>query len=162
MSIDRIGEIMKKGIFFFITLVFFVLGCNNSNKVNLNIIGENASNLKALNALKTEYETKTGIKISYHPYSFDDAFTKANQDFATGSGIYDIVMQYNFSLSSFVRNDYVYKIGDIRNNIPKEKMQFESDLFQNAWHEIGYFKDQNDTSEVKIGYPFATNTMILA
>ena len=162
MSIDRIGEIMKKGIFFFITLVFFVIGCNNSNKVNLNIIGENASNLKALNALKTEYETKTGIKISYHPYSFDDAFTKANQDFATGSGIYDIVMQYNFSLSSFVRNDYVYKIGDIRNNIPKEKMQFESDLFQNAWHEIGYFKDQNDTSEVKIGYPFATNTMILA
>lgn len=140
--------------------------CNNSNQnVELTVLGENSSNLQAMQALKGDYEKQAKIKISYKPNTFEDAFNKANQDFSTQSGQYDIVLQYNFSLSNFVRNKYVYTYDELSNDVTQEEKAFEADIFPNAWKEVGfYYKDPNnpELGMTKIGYPFAANTMLLA
>jgi len=150
----------------FIITTTLLVGCNDltSKKVTLTILGENSSNLQAMQALKGGYEKKNNIKIEFKPNTFEDAFNKANQDFANKTGLYDIVLEYNFSLSSFVRNGYVYNINDLTENIPENQTSFENDLFQNAWQEVGYYyKNPSDPKKgvIKIGYPFASNTMIM-
>jgi multiple sugar transport system substrate-binding protein len=130
----------------------------------LTVLGEASSNLKAMEALKNNYEKENNLKIEFFSYSLEDALTKSNQDFANGTGLYDIVLQYNFSLSSFVRNNYVYNIDTLMKGLNVD-VSFEKDLFPNAWYEVGYYyKDPNNPQEAeiqKIGYPFATNTMLL-
>jgi multiple sugar transport system substrate-binding protein len=132
-----------------------------NNPTTITVIGENSSTIQALQSLEKDYESKNPtINLDFKPSSFDDAFNKSNQDFANGTGLYDIVMQYNFSLSSFVRNDYVYKIDDLLKDVPDSLKAFEQDLFPNAWKEVGYYQDDK-TGLTKVGYPFAANSMLL-
>lgn len=146
-----------------VTLCFY--SCNLSNqKTTITILGENASSLQAMQDLEAEYESKhENINLSFKPNSFDDAFTKANQDFANGTGLYDIVLQYNFSLASFVENDYVYKLDEIFEivNVPDSLRDFENDIFTEAWKEVGHYQNSKTGQIEKIGYPFATNTNVL-
>jgi len=144
-------------------VAFFLTSCNDK-QAKLTVLGENSSNLQAMEALKGDYEKKAEVKIEFKPNTFEDAFSKANQDFANKTGLYDIVLQYNFSLSSFVRNSYVYNIDELSKDIPESQKSFESDLFPNAWQEVGYYyKNPSNPSEgtTKVGYPFASNTMLL-
>lgn len=149
-----------------LTTAIVLTSCAPKEKqLTITIIGENASNLRALESLKEDYEKRNNIEINFLAFSFDEAFNKANQDFANRTGLYDIVMQYNFSLSSFVRNKYIASIEELTQDIPKSKLDFENDLFLDAWKEVGfYYSNPNDPEEgiVKVGYPFATNTMLLA
>lgn len=143
-------------------LVFFN-SCNNK-QVIITVLGENSSNIQAMETLKLEYEKNTNVKIEFKPNTFEDAFNKSNQDFANKTGLYDIVLQYNFSLSSFVRNGYIYNIDELGMGIPESQKIFESDLFPNAWQEVGYYyKNPKKPTEgiIKVGYPFAANTMLL-
>jgi multiple sugar transport system substrate-binding protein len=145
-------------------LMFSLFNCKNNNHV-INVIGENASNLKALESTKSVYEKANNIEIKFNAFTFEDAFNKSNQDFVNKTGLYDIVMQYNFSLSSFVRNNYIVPLNELTQDIPQKELSFENDLFDNAWEEIGYYyTNPEDPIEgiTKVGYPFATNTMILA
>jgi len=130
----------------------------------LTVLGENSSNLQAMESLKADYEKSSDVKIEFKPNTFEDAFSKANQDFANKTGLYDIVLQYNFSLSSFVRNNYVYNIDELSKDIPESQKTFENDLFPNAWQEVGYYyKDASNPNAgtMKVGYPFAANSMLL-
>lgn len=150
----------------FISLVFLI-GCQK--QVRLKVLGENSSNLHAMEALKEEYENTENLIIDFRPNSFEDTYNKANQDFANKTGLYDIILQVNFSLSSFVRHQYVYNVDslikqyNLNENI--SLFAFEKDLFPNAWKEVGYYyknpSNSQDTTIQKIGYPFATNTMLL-
>ena len=145
-------------------LAFLLSGCSEDSQ-EITIIGENAANLKALQAMKGGYEDLSGTTITFRPHSFEDAFRKANQDLAEKTGLYDIIMQYNFSLSSFVRNSYVYTLDELDYEIPDSLIDFEQNLFQNAWKEVGfYYKDPSNPPAglTKVGYPFGSNTMILA
>jgi len=140
------------------------LSCGKDNKITLTVLGENSSNLQAMEALKAKYEINEGITIAFKPNTFEDAFNKANSDFANKTGLYDIVLQYNFSLSSFVRNEYVFPIGDLTRDVLSGSLDFEKQLFQNAWREVGfYYKYPSNPAagSQKIGYPFASNTMLL-
>ncbi len=151
-------------LFVFLLLALIISSCGKEKKT-ITIIGENASNLKALQALKGDYEIKNNIIIDYKPHTFEEAFNKANQDFANKTGLYDIIMQYNFSLSSFVRNNYVTPLDELTKNIPDSLLSFENELFSNAWQEVGYYYSNPENPQdgiMKVGYPFATNTMILA
>lgn len=147
----------------FITILLLVfIGCKQKSIVT--VLGENSSNLQAMEALKGNYEKNSNVKIEFKPNTFEDAFNKANQDFANKTGLYDIVLQYNFSLSSFVRNGYVFNIDELSKDFPADQKLFESDLFPNAWQEVGYYyKNPLNPSEgtMKVGYPFASNSMLL-
>lgn len=154
-----------KRIALFLIVSMTLMSCHeNRSKVTITILGENASSLQAMEALKGDYEKQNpSINLSFKPNSFDDAFNKANQDFANGTGLYDIVLLYNFSLSSFVRNDYVYKLDELYKvaNVPDSLRAFEKDIFPEAWKEVSYYQDPKTHEIEKIGYPFATNTNIL-
>jgi multiple sugar transport system substrate-binding protein len=129
------------------------------------IVGEDASNMRALQALEQEYEEQSGVQLEFRPFSFEDAFNRVNQDLANGTGLYDIIMQYNFSLSSFVRNDYVFLVEDLVQGIDPGVLAFEQDLYPNAWAEVGFYyrvPGVIDGEIAKVGYPFAANTMLLA
>ncbi|MFA6403082.1 MAG: extracellular solute-binding protein [Salinivirgaceae bacterium] len=147
-----------------LVIVFFKP--SGSEKININILGEDASTIRAMMSLEKEYEAKNPtIDLIFLPNTFDDAFNKSNQDFTNKTGLYDIVMQYNFSLSSFVRNGYVYGIDELIKEIPKKDLAFEKDLFQNVWKETSYYYENinkpNNNELKKYGYPFAANSMVL-
>lgn len=154
---------MKK-LLWFISIFFIAFSCSE-NKEKITIQGENSSNLQAMQKLKSEYEKRENINLDFKPNAMEDAFNKANQDFANKTGLYDIVLQYNFSLSSFVKNDYVYKLDALKAKSSNVKYSFENDLFQNVWKEVGYYyrnpKRPKDDSIEPIAYPFSANTMIL-
>jgi ABC-type glycerol-3-phosphate transport system substrate-binding protein len=160
--------------YFILSLPFlcllFLFSCRNSPKVDtqkaqITILGENAATIQAMMALENQYEmNNSNIDLDFKPNSYDDAFGKANQDFANGTGLYDIVMQYNFSLSSFVRNNYVYPMDELLKDIPDSLKAFEKDIFPYAWKEVGYYYKnwQKPSGEmIKVGYPWASNTMLL-
>jgi multiple sugar transport system substrate-binding protein len=145
-------------------LTAFISSCsNNENKIT--IIGENSSTIQSMQTLKSDYEKKSSVKLDFKPNTFEDAFNKANQDFANKTGLYDIVLQYNFSLSSFVRNNYVYNLNELKSQSDSKNYSFENDLFQNVWKEVGYYyadPSKPDGSKIQpISYPFAANTMLL-
>lgn len=149
-----------------VTSVFFLISCNGKNDVEINIIGENSSNLTALSSISDIYTDETSVKLKFHPYSFEDAYQKSNQDLINHTGFYDVIMQYNFSLSSYIRNNWVYRIDDLKTkfHIDKSNFSFEKELFKDAWAEVGnYYSNPHNTLEevISIGYPFATNTMLL-
>lgn len=144
-------------------LAMLLFSCNNK-KTKITILAESATSIQSMMALEKDYETKhPDVDLDFKPNSFDDAFNKANQDFANGTGLYDIVMQYNFSLASFVSNKYVYQIDDLIKKLPDSTKAFEKDLFPDAWREIGFYKniDNPNGEMVKVGYPFTSNTMLL-
>lgn len=137
----------------------------NNEKIKINIIGENSSTVQAMMALEQDYEKlNPNIDLVFHPNTFDDAFNKSNQDFANKTGLYDIVIQYNFSLSSFVENNYVYNLQDLNQGFDKKDLAFESSLFTNYWKELGYYYKNSkvkDEGLIQVGYPSAALTMLL-
>lgn len=143
-------------------LIFF--SCKHEKK-EITVLGESSASLNSINDVKDEYSKLFGYKIATNGFTFEEALEKANVDFANGSGKYDIVMQYNFSLSSFVRNNYVYNLSELAgSSVDTAIIALEKDLFQNAWEEVGFYykyPSKPDSNFVKVGYPFAANTMIL-
>ena len=101
--------------------VAFLASCTDPAEKKLTILGENSGSLQAMQVFTDEYATATGVKLDFKPNSFEDAFTKSNQDFANGTGLYDLVLQYNFSLSSFFRNDYVYTLDELKQMSPGDE-----------------------------------------
>jgi multiple sugar transport system substrate-binding protein len=158
---------MYKSLKFSIGLILFfglmLSSCKNEESI-LTIIGEDSATLKAISDLKLEYENETGTKVKIVALPFEEAMEKSNLDLSQSTGLYDIILQYNFSLSPFVRNNYVYDLDDLTRGIEKEKLNFENDLFEEGWQEVGYYYKDFQKPELgnkKVGYPFASNTMLL-
>lgn len=163
---------MKKYLLFLGIIVIAAVGywyfntttSTNSNKIKINILGETSATIQAMDSLEEKYEANNpNIDLIFHPNTFDDALTKSNQDFANKTGLYDIIMQYNFSLSSFVENNYVYSIDDLDDNTPKNLRLFEKDLLKTNWREVGYYfsKKGDKTEEQAFAYPFSAHSMLL-
>lgn len=145
----------------FCGLVLTLVSCDNK----LTILGEDSSNMHAFESQKEQYEKDHDVRIAFRPNTFEDANEKANQDFMNQTGLFDIVLQYNFALSSYVQNDYVMKLDSLLQLADNKDLGFKKDLFPNAWKEVGWFYEnpsKPDTNRIQaIGFPFATNTMLL-
>lgn len=130
------------------------------------IIGEDSSNLQAIKA----HLGKDGIEKTFasevEATDFSTAAAKAMAAFAQGSGAYDIVLGYNFSLSPYVQNHYVLTLEELKKYAPKDlDVGFEQDLLPNVWRELGYYAQppyQDFARSEPIAYPFCANTMLLA
>jgi len=68
----------------------------------------------------------------------------------------------NFALTPFVKNDYVHGLDELKAEVPADKLQFEADMYSEAWKELGYYYGKDGEGLMKVGYPFAINTMFLA
>lgn len=157
---------MKKNIFLILVFCLFFLATGCQNRQRIVVLGEANSTLNSITDIKSEFIEKTGIDVVTLGFQFEESMEKANFDFANRTGRYDIVMQYNFSLSPFVRNRHVVDIQPFVNAHPnqEEMAELERSFFQNAWREVGfYFKDpsRQDDQYVKVGFPFASNTLIM-
>ncbi|HVV05194.1 MAG TPA: extracellular solute-binding protein, partial [Puia sp.] len=159
---------IKKILSFLIAsfVAFFLGGCGGPPTVaTISIIGENSSTLQAMMSLKDSFESRNpSIHLQFNPNTFEEARTKSDQDFVEKKGQYDIILQYNFTLSSSVRNNYVYMINDLTKDIPAEKKSFESDIFPNLWNELGYYYNDalNPTAGKKmVSYPYIGISMVL-
>jgi multiple sugar transport system substrate-binding protein len=152
-------------IVFSIILFFQNRTHRQQSKILITIIGENTSTIQAMMSVEEEYEKENpSVDLAFKPNTFDDAFNKINQDLSNHTGLYDIVMQYNFSLSSFVRNNYVYKPSELIKDIPQSMLEFEKDLFEKTWKTVGfYYNDFRDPSKglQKAGYPYVANSILL-
>lgn len=157
---------MRKGILYVLAIfaLVFTISCDENKSKSVTIIGEDSATMSAISELKGAYEQETGVKVNLVALPFEEALEKSNIDLSEGTGLYDIILQYNFSLSSFVRNDYVYPLDKLKQYVSQEDLNFEEDLFKADWEEVGYYyKDFQDPSQgkTKVGYPFASNTMLL-
>ncbi len=151
-----------KSLWRLVLSVLLLAGCNGDKDTAIRIIGEDSANLKALQAIAESYPD---AKIVFEAESFEDLLDKSNQDLALGTGQYDIIMQYNFTLASYVENDLVWKISDLKKEYPDVDTTFEKGLFENAWKEVGWYyddKNQSQNGSSPFGYPFASNTLLLA
>lgn len=151
-------------IYLIVIISIFTFSCDTEKGKSVTIIGEDSATMSAIAELKGEYEKQTGVKVNLVALPFEEALEKSNLDLSEGTALYDIILQYNFSLSSFVRNDYVYSLDELTKYVSKEELNFENDLFQADWEEVGYYyKDFKNPSlgKAKVGYPFASNTMLL-
>lgn len=154
-------KLLKSAI---VILLVLLTSCEEDNSKSVTIIGEDSATMSAISELKGIYEQETGVKVNLVALPFEEALEKSNIDLSEGTGLYDIILQYNFSLSSFVRNDYVYSLDKLKQYVSQEDLNFEEDLFKADWEEVGYYyKDFQDPSQgkTKVGYPFASNTMLL-
>jgi spermidine/putrescine-binding protein len=139
-------------------------GCDTSRSRTLRILGEDSSNLKAITGILPDFRKESGIDVLAEAADFTTALSKSTADFSSGGGHYDIVLQYNFSLSSFVRNNYVLDVAELK-KVTGSDFRFEPDLLPNVWKELGYYAAppfDDFEKMVPIAYPFAANTMILA
>ena len=131
----------------------------------ISVIGEESASIQAVRELKSDYELNSSNAVEVLGYTFEESFERVNVDFASQAGRYDIVMQYNFSLSSFVRNNYVYSLDELKAGTSDLSTEFESDIFPNVWEEVGYYYTNPQSPRegiAAVGYPFAANTMLLA
>jgi len=127
------------------------------------VFGEDSSNLKAYSSLRDEFTAKTGLHVQFEGATFEQAVQKADADFRNGTGKYDIVLQYNFSLAPYVRNHYVAKIDEVYSPALLNDLQIDG-MFQNALRETSfYYSDPTDLKSLpkQFGLPFAANTMLL-
>lgn len=141
-------------------------GGTDASKPNetLVIFGEDSSNLNAYASLAKDFTAKTGINLRFEGATFEQSVQKADADFRNGKGDYDIVLQYNFSLAPYVRNNYVAEISEVVPAATLDKSPLNANLFPNALRETSfYYSDPRDTGSPakQFGLPFAANTMVL-
>jgi len=81
---------------------------------------------------------------------------------SSGTSLYDVILNVNSSLSSYVRNGWVFKLGELQKINPAlGGSALEKDLFPNTWREVGFYRTQATSEPEAIGYPWAANTMLL-
>ena len=76
----------------------------------ISVIGENTSTMEAIKQRKGPFEQRSGTVVNCRMDTFEVLQEKANQDLSTGTGLYDIILNYNFSLAPYVRNNWVLPI----------------------------------------------------
>lgn len=134
-------------------------------QTTLTILGEDSSNLHAMESLAAEYEKETGVKVRFVRQTFDELQRAGDSDLQSGAGTYDIILNYNFSLAPYVNNGWVYTLSELKALVAADTAWrgFESDIFESSWREVGYYRRNSGPSaaEEPIGYPFASNTMLL-
>jgi multiple sugar transport system substrate-binding protein len=134
--------------------------------ITLTIAGEDSSNLHAIETLLDGYRAKTGTQVRVVKLAFGDLQTQAAQDLQSGAKRFDIILNYNFSLASYVRRNWVFGLRELKGLLGNEALvpTYETDIIEPAWREIGYYRRGSGPTakEEPIGYPFAANTMLLA
>lgn len=136
----------------------------NKPPVIITVLGEDSSNLAAYASLAEDFAERTGISVNFESATFEQALVKADADFRSGMGRYDIVLQYNFSLAPYVRNNYVAATRDVFSPSTLADRELTARLFPNTLLETCYYyRDYGNRSSPpeQFGFPFAANTMLL-
>lgn len=152
-------------------VAFLTWGCDAYNlKPTLTILAEDIPTAHAIKSLVEEEQGKGNLsyraKFVLEPYG--KMVQKANQDLAAGTGVYDIILQYNTALATYVPKGWVYTLSEVRQLFPDQliagRFPFEDDLFRASWEEVGWYRkdEPGGMTDVPVAIPFSANTMFLA
>jgi multiple sugar transport system substrate-binding protein len=130
----------------------------------LTILGEDSSNLRAMASIAPDFKRLTGVDVRFVPQTFEQLERTSDTSLSHGANTYDLILNYNFSLAPYVRNDWIVPLDKLPPDaLDNSAASLDTDLFPNAWREIGYYRigDGPMTHEAAVAYPFAANTMFL-
>lgn len=140
-------------------------GGGSDNELNVSILGEDSSNLKAISEYLDLPHIRRLFRSEVEATDFNTASEKALSSFAQGSSSPDIVLGYNFSLSPYVRNRYIFTLRELKQFASAStKFDFERDILPNVWSELGYYSKPPhiDNQNIEpVAYPFCANTMVM-
>ena len=130
----------------------------------ITILGEDSSNLQAYSSLAADFQARYGVPVRFQGETFEQSILKATSDFESGRGAFDIVLQYNFSLAPYVRNNWVASVSDVYSPSVLKNAGVVDDVFPAVLKETCFYysNPQDPTSPPRqFGFPFAANTMLL-
>lgn len=150
-------------------VMLFASGCG-SNQIT--VLGEKLSTTDAIQELVKDFEQSTGgkIKVKFVTADYVTMSRKAMDDLANKTAVYDIILEYNTALASYVQNNYVLTLEELKSPSFANRLGSEIqnrlnnidqfDLMEKAWKEIGWYKTK-DGKYQPVALPFAANTMLL-
>lgn len=146
-----------------IVVVFISIKWLSNDKVTLTILGEDIPTTKAMQQLKEDYESRhADTHLNFVLDGYETMVQKANHDLANATGVYDVILQYNTALANYVGNNYVKTLADYKASKGIDNpLDFEKDLFQQGWKEVGWYRRSASSPKEPFGIPFASNTMLL-
>lgn len=151
---------MSNKITCFLTTILAVLllaGCDTNKKeqITLDIVGEALPPLTSLEELSKTYEASTGVKVKVHPFEFETALQRAQLDFSSGSGEYDIVMGIFYNHGRYAEAGYIVPFTD-----PKFRNLKELEIPDTAFYPALQETVMNYEG-TRVAYPFSAQTMFL-
>lgn len=141
-----------------------LLPSNRGQPPMITVLGEDSSNLTAYSTAAKAFEKQSGIKVQVEAATFEQAVQKADASFRSGSATYDVVLQYNFSLATYVRGRFVTPIDELFQVDELAKLRKSRSFFERALKETSYYysnPDKIDGPPSQFGLPFAANTLLL-
>jgi multiple sugar transport system substrate-binding protein len=125
--------------------------------VTLHMIGEALPPLDALKQKSVEFTELTGIKVEFEMFAMDEADEKAIADYVAGTGIYDITMTSNSTVSRDAENGWLEPVETFIDNkkITSPNFYIGMDISNLEW--------LNGNFEYKgklYGLPFSFHTLI--
>jgi len=149
---------MKK-LFPLLSVIAFLilLGCvpKKNETVTLDIVGEALPPLSSLEELATEYTEKTGIIVKVHPFEFETALQRAQLDFSSGSGEYEIVMGIFYNHGRYTESGYIVPFTDPKFSNLVELETPDSAFYPALQETVMNYKNS------RVAYPFSAQTMFL-
>lgn len=119
------------------------------------VLAENVPGTRAIRDIAVQRLGATADQFILDRY--EEMTMKANTDFSSRTGSYDLVLQYNASLASYVGNDYIIPLTELSGHAWISDLQ--NTLFQKAWRETGWYGSEQNPRP--FGVPFAANSMLL-
>lgn len=125
--------------------------------VTLHMIGEALPPLEALNQKKEDFTKLTGIKIEIEMFAMDEADEKAIADYVAGTGIYDVTMTSNSTVSRDAENGWLEPVEKFipNKNITSPDFNIGTDITNQDWLNACFaYKGK------LYGLPFSVHTLI--
>ena len=120
-------------------------------------IGEALPPLEAMDALKHEFEERTGIEVVIEMYEHSEAVNKVMLDLNSRRGRYDFILQPHRELGRFVENGHLVPLETFMDDPKLRNPDFKPEdvLYGRLWKEISWY-------DGKIyGFPFTALTMYM-
>jgi len=125
--------------------------------VTIRAIGEALPPLEAMNAMKHEFEERTGIEVVIEMYEHSEAVNKVMLDLNSRRGRYDFILQPHRELGRFVENGHLVPLEKFMNDPKLRNPDFKPEevLYDRLWHEISWYDGK------MYGFPFTALTMYM-
>jgi multiple sugar transport system substrate-binding protein len=120
-------------------------------------LGEDTPSVRAIASVASSGITDNPVQFVFDPY--DQMTIKADTDFASKTANYDVVLQYNTALASYVRNKYIIPLSEFPDRHWVDELAQE--LFPQAWKEVGWYQASTQQKPEPFGVPFSANSMVL-
>lgn len=91
-----------------LSVAILVCGCQKAKEeITLQVIGEDASVMQGLESIKDDFEKEFGYKVVVNRFEFNTVLSKTANDFAAGTGQYDVVMGIFYNLGKYAENNFI-------------------------------------------------------